>query len=332
MRINPNQLRSSLQRALAPTYVVAGQELLLVLEACEQIRAACAASGVDERIVLHAGAGFDWNQLNQATETGSLFASRRLIDLRLPSGKPGREGGAALRGWAESERDDILLLSCQQWELQSEKTAWFKALDKAGVYVPAWAVKPHQLPGWLMQRMQERDLECDTAGVRFLADRLEGNLLAAAQEIDRLALLFGRGRIGVRELKSAVADNARFNAFRLVELALPGDTGAAIRCARALAAEPVSPVPVVWALAREISVLEQFMAHGPGIFKELRIWESRQQPIRAAAKRLGANAVNRSLSKLADLDCIAKGQRPGDFWQELERFILEFCPPQRQAA
>lgn len=332
MRVNPNQLQASLQRSPAPIYLVAGQELLLILEACEQIRAACAAAGVDERIVLHAGAGFDWNQLNQATETGSLFASRRLVDLRLPSGKPGREGGAALREWAESEHDDILLLSCQQWELQSERTAWFKALEKAGVYVPAWTIKAHQLPGWLMQRMQAKGLECDTAGVRFLADRLEGNLLAAAQEIDRLALLFGQGQISLHNLKSAVADNARFNAFRLVELVLSGDTGAAIRCARALAVESTSPVPVVWALAREFGVLEQFKLHGAGVFKELRIWESRQQPIRAAAKRLDAGATARGLSRLAELDCIAKGQRPGDFWQELERFILELCPVQRKVA
>lgn len=332
MRINPNQLQAALQRQLFPVYVVAGQELLVILEACEQIRKACTAGGVDERIVLHAEGGFDWAQLNQATETGSLFASRRLIDLRLPSGKPGREGGAALREWTERERDDILLLSCQQWDLQSERSAWFKALEKGGVYVPAWTVKPHQLPAWLKHRAESRELDIDPAGIRFLADRVEGNLLAAAQEIDRLTLLFGRDRIGLKELESAVADNARFSAFRLTELVLAGDTAAAIRCARGLTAEGVSPVPVTFALAREMGVLAQFIASGPGVFKTLQVWESRQQPIRTAAGRVSADAVDRGLRRMAELDCIAKGQRRGNYWQSLERFILDFCAPQRKVA
>lgn len=325
MRINPNQLQAALQRQLSPVYVVAGQELLVIVEACEQIRRACAAAGVEERIVLHAEGGFDWNQLGQSTETGSLFASRRLVDLRLPSGKPGREGGAALREWVERGSDDILLLSCQQWDLQSERTAWFKALEQAGTYVPAWTVKPHQLPGWLSARLQSRGLQADRAAIRFLADRLEGNLLAAAQEVDRLAMYFGRGQVGLDELRAAVADNARFTAFRLVELVLQGQAGAAVRCARSLAAEATPPVPVIAALAREIAVLVQFLARGPGVFKELKVWEARQQPIRAAADRLDDDAVARGLSRLAALDCIAKGQRKGDFWQTLERFILEFC-------
>lgn len=331
MKIFPERLPERLARGLDPVYLVAGPEPLLVLEACDAVRSTCRGQGVDERIVLEADSGFDWNGLGAATETGSLFASRRLIDLRLPGGKPGREGGQALREWVDQDGDDVLLISCRQWELKNESTAWFKALDKAGVYVPAWSVKPDRLPAWLTQRLKARGLEVSPDGARFLAARLEGNLLAAAQVADRLALLYGHGALDRPTLEKAVADQARYDAFRLVELVLGGDTAGALRCCRGLLAEAVPPPVIVATLSRELQIVLRVAAQ-PGradtVFREQHVWQARQGPIRIAAGRLEGERLRALPGALARLDSLSKGQAAGDFQQSLERFVVWLCAPE----
>lgn len=327
MKLYPEKLPQRLRQDLDSAYLVAGQEPLLIEEASDAVRAAARAAGVAERIVLEAGARFEWSQLDEATETNSLFATRRLIEIRLPTGKPGREGGAAIRKMVEDGGDDVVLIKCDEWEFASEKTAWVKAVDAAGVYVPCWKVKAHQLPQWIGRRLASRGLEADRPTATFLAERLEGNLLAAAQEIERLALLFGQGTLSLTEVREAVADSARFDSFRLVELVMTGQPGAAIRCIRGLR-EADTPMPlVVGALARELQAIGAFQAltrtmRPADAFRDLGIWKSRQQALSAAATRLDAATVRKSLARLSDLDRMSKSSSSGEFWVTLERLCV----------
>jgi DNA polymerase III subunit delta len=327
MKLYPEKLSARLEQGLDPVYLIAGQEPLLIEEACDAVRRAARAAGIGERIVIEADGRFDWSQLGASTETGSLFATQRLVEVRLPTGKPGREGGAALREFVEQGGDDVLLVKCSEWEFGNEKTAWVKSLDAAGVYLPCWKVKPQQLPDWIARRLASRGLDTDRAVAAFLAERLEGNLLAAAQEIERLALLFGHGRIDIDQVREAVADSARFDSFRLVELIFGGQAGAAVRSIRGLR-EADTPKPlVVGALARELQNIAAFQAmtrHMPAgqAFSELGVWKSRQQPLAAAARRLRPDTVRQALARLADLDVMSKSSRQGEFWVALERLSV----------
>lgn len=337
MKLFPERLPEQLARGPVPVYLIAGPERLLVEEASDQVRRACREQGIDERIRLTADARFDWAELGQATETGSLFASRRLVEVRLPTGKPGTEGGKTIRGWLERGSDDVLLLICDQWEMAQERSAWVKAVDSAGVYVPAWSVKPERLPGWISQRLKSRGLNAESAVSRFLAERLEGNLLAAAQEVDRLALLFPGQSLSLDAVREAVADSARFDAFRLAELVLSGQAGAALRCIRGLRESDSPPPAVLWALGRELEIALDVARRGrrepvERVFAELRVWKSRQAPLRACVNRLGERRLEQTVGRLSRLDLLSKGQAEGSFWIELERLCAAIAgAPQRAA-
>ena len=329
MKTYPDRLEQQLQRGLERAYLVAGQEHLLVEEACDQIRRSAREAGIAERVVLEADGRFDWSRLGAATETLSLFATRRLVEVRLPSGKPGREGGAALREWLAADSDDVLMIKCNAWDLQQEKSAWAKAVESAGVYVPCWTVKPGQLPDWIARRLKQRGLHAEASACRFLAERLEGNLLAAAQEVERLGLLYGQGaRLGMDELRAAVADSARFDSFRLIELVLSGQAGAAMRCIRGLR-ETDTPMPmIISALARELQLLAAFQTQRKAggeasAFRDLKVWASRQGPLRVAADRLPPAAVLRAMAELSNLDRMAKSNERHEFWVALERLCVQ---------
>lgn len=337
MKLYPERLAGQLARGLAPVYLVAGPERLLVEEALDCIRRACREHEVAERIRLEADGRFDWAELARATETGSLFATRRLVELRLPSGKPGNTGGKAIREWLEAGRDDILLVICDAWDMKQEQAAWVKAIVRAGVYVPVWTVKPAQLPRWIGQRLKSRGLEADNAVCSFLAERLEGNLLAAAQEVDRLALLFPRSRLDLEQVRAAVADSARFDSFRLAELVLTGRAGAALRCIRGLR-EADTPAPaVLWALGRELEtalIVARRSARKPAerIFADLKVWRARQNAIQACIHRNGPARIERAVGRLGRLDLLSKGQTEGDFWLELEQLCVDVAETPERAA
>ncbi len=336
MKVFPDRLKGRLESRLDPVYLVAGPELLLVEEACDAIRRKARDEGVAERVVVDADGRFDWNQFGATSENLSLFASQRLIELRLPTGKPGREGGAVLREWVKSDAGDILLIKCQAWEMASEKTAWFRDVEKAGVFVPCWSVKPDRLVQWISQRLRARGLNAGQDVCSFLAERLEGNLLAAAQEIERMALLYGQGaQLNLDQVRSAVADSARFDSFRLVELVLKAQPGAAVRCIRGLI-EADTPMPlIIGALTRELQIVEAFqtltrsMPSGRAM-AELKVWKSRQAAIESAANRLQPGRVRRALAELSDLDRMAKSNHRQEFWLHLERLCVNLCDPNRE--
>ncbi len=331
MKLYPDRLESRLARGLDRAYLIAGSEDLLVEEASDAVRRTARQAGIGERLVLVADARFDWQQLGAATETLSLFASQRLVEVRLSSGKPGRDGAAALRQRVETASDDILMVKCGAWDLTQERSAWAKALEQAGVYVPCWPVKAHQLPDWISRRLAARGLKADSAASRFLAERLEGNLLAAAQEIERLGLLYGKGALlGLDEVRAAVADSARFDSFRLVELVLGARAGAALRCIRGLRDTEVAMPMIVSALARELQVVAAFQVQVRSMseaaaFAELRVWRSRQAAVAAAARRLRPTAIREAMAGLSDLDRMAKSNDRHEFWVALERLCVSLA-------
>lgn len=328
MQLKPEQLAGSLQKGLAPLYLVAGEEPLLLQECCDQVREAAKAEGFLERELLQAGAAFDWSELEQAAAP-SLFGSRKIIDLRLRTGKPGRDGGKALTKWAQAPNPDMLLLvSCEQWDRSSRTSKWATALGKTGVRVDIWPIGAEELPGWLEGRMRKQGMKPEPEALRVLADRLEGNLLAAAQEVDRLALLKGPGVVTADDVLRAVADASRFDAFVLAEHMLNGNLAEGLRVAAGLKRMGTPLQPLVGALLRELKVTEAFrLALRAGepessAFKRLNVWFRRQQTIRAAARRLNTRTLYDAFKLLALIDRQGKGRAGGDAWHTVDQLLL----------
>ncbi len=329
MPLRAGQLASSLQRGLAPVYLVGGEEPLLLQECCDQIREAAKAQGFVERELLQVERGFDWSELQQAAAP-SLFASQKLIDLRLRTGKPGREGAKALSEWAEApDPNVILLVSCEQWDAGSRKSKWAGKLEKAGQRVDIWPIKPQELPRWLEQRMQQHGMQPEPEVVRILADRLEGNLLAAQQEIDRLALLKGAGIVTVDDVMKVVADSSRFDVFGLAQIMLAGNLRDGLRATAGLRRMD-TPLPLLLgALLKELKTTEAFRFAMRGgeqesmVFRRLNIWQNRQNTVRSAARRLNTRQLFGAFKQLSLIDRQSKGQAAGDPWQSLEILLLQ---------
>ncbi|WP_457669894.1 DNA polymerase III subunit delta, partial [Thiolapillus sp.] len=250
MRLRLEQLESHLAGELAPVYVVTGDEPLQLGETADAIRAAARQAGYLSREIFEADARFDWNRLAEEASALSLFAEQKIIDLRLPSGKPGTVGGKALVSYCENlPQDTLLLLTLPKLPLTSK---WMKALDKAGVVIQVWPVDERQLSRWVQQRMRMAGLQAEPGVAEMLAEQTEGNLLAARQEIEKLALLFGHEKITQEQAAAALSDSSRFDVYALVDAALAGKAQRCTRIIAGLRAEGV-PLPVVlWALAREV--------------------------------------------------------------------------------
>lgn len=329
MKLKAEQLTGRLQHGLVPVYLIGGEEPLLLLECCDRIREAAKAQGFIEREILHVERGFDWSELQQATAP-SLFANQKLIDLRLRSGKPGREGARVLSEWADAPDPNIVLLvSCEQWDQSSRKSKWAGKLEKAGQRVDIWPIKAHELPGWLEQRMQQHGMQPEPEAVRILAERLEGNLLAARQEIDQLALIKGPGTITVNDVLKVVTDSSRFDAFVLAEHMLRGNLRDGLRVAAGLR-RMNTPLPMLLgALLRELKTTEAFRLAMRGgeqemtVFRRLNIWQNRQNTIRAAARRLHTRKLFEAFKMLSMIDRQSKGRADGDPWQSIDALLLQ---------
>lgn len=328
MRLKPEQLAQQLQRGIAPIYLVCGDEPLQSMEACDAIRAAARAAGCTERMVFEAERGFDWTQLMQARANLSLFAERRLLELRLPTGKPGVEGAKALMEYlAAPSSGDVLLILAGKLDKESQQAKWFVALDKAGVVVQVWPVEPAQLPAWVDRRMRAKGLQPTREAAALLAERVEGNLLACAQEIEKLALV-REGALDAEAVAAAVADSARYNVYDLVDRALAGEAAQCARALQGLRGEGEEPVLVLWALARELRALAQMraaLAAGKGedtVLAEHRVWDKRKTLVRAALKRHSLPACRDLLRRAAAIDRVIKGATRGNAWDELLQLAL----------
>jgi DNA polymerase-3 subunit delta len=332
MQLKLEQLPAALERGLSSVYLFGGPEPLLLQECRDMVWNAAREQGFLEREVIHAGGRFDWSALDEAGGTQSLFASKRLIDLRLPSGKPGHDGAKALTKWLNRADPDLLLMvSCDQWDGTSRKAKWAGALEKAGTRVDIWPVKSGEMPACIRRRMQAVGLQPDQGAVMLLAQRLEGNLLAAQQEIDKLLLLKGQGAVTEEEVLQAVVDSARFDAVHLVERVFEGDLADGLRVVSGLRRMGMPLQLVVGALLRDLRILEAFrlaMSSGQNeaaAFRQLKIWSSRQKPLQAAARRIDQHRLFNAFTRLALIDRQGKGQAPGNPWHNLDRLVCELC-------
>lgn len=329
MQINADQLANSLKRGLAPVYFVYGEELLLVEESCQAIRAAAHAQGYLDRQSLTVEGGFDWNGLFASTQSLSLFAERRLMELRLPTGKPGEAGAKILAEIAgQASTDIVFLVSCGKLDKATREAKWAKVLEAAGVAVVAYPLEAVQWPAWIRRRMQAKGLRPGPGVVELLTHLMEGNLLACAQEIDKFSMRFGAGEVGLDDIEGNLSDNARYNVFALADACLRGEPAAVERILNSLRSEGVEPILVLWALAREARELAQMaalVAAGQPLMRVLearRVWTKRKPLVSAALKRLSPETAQDLLLRAARTDRILKGWGTGDVWQELQCLAL----------
>jgi len=321
MKIRTDQIQQHLQQGLQSIYFVSGDEPLQVMEATDALRHAARQLDYTEREVMDVDSHFDWNQLLDAGNSLSLFAEKRILELRMPTGKPGKAGSQVLVEYAQRPADDaVLIISSGKLETSTKNTKWFKTLDQLGVVIQCWPVAVHELPRWIEQRMHQKGLKPTAEAVSLLADRIEGNLLAAAQEIDKLYLLYGESTIGMDEVASAVADSARYNIYDLVDSALMGDVVRTSRISSGLKNEGVEPVLALWALSREIRLLTGFSETSLSIdaaMTQARIWDSRKPLLRKALSRHHARRWRIFLKRCARIDRVIKGIEMGRPWDEL---------------
>jgi len=329
LKIRANQLSSHLKKSLAPCYLVTGDEHLLVSEALDAIRDAARARGFGNRELHVATTGFDWNQLTASTGNLSLFAEQRIVELRLPTGKPGRSGGQAIVDLAEQAGPELLfIVTGPKLDRGSANSKWAKTLDKKGVSLPVWPITVRELPGWIANRMRQAGLQPDRDAVAMIADRVEGNLLAAGQEIEKLRLLLGEGKVTVQDVSAAVANSSRYDVYGLADAAMAGDAPRAVKILGGLRAEGVEPVIVMWALTRELrtlATLDDAVRQGTDLgsaMQAARVWNNRQGLTRSCIGRHQHGDFHRMLKASGRADAAAKGQRYGDPWQMAADIVI----------
>ena len=333
MRITTEQLPQHLSRELKALYTVFGDEPLLTLEASDHIRAKARADGYAERDILSVDSGFKWSQLAMAGGSRSLFASKKLLELRIPTGKPGAEGSAALQAYCEAPPPDtVTLVYLPDVDWRAQKTGWFEALDRAGVMVEAKIVPRKALPQWLAGRLRAQNQDADAETLDFIADRVEGNLMAAYQEVQKLALLFPAGKITFEQARDAVLDVARHDVFNLGPVMIEGDPPHLARMLDGLRGEGAAPPLVLWTMCEEIRAIGKIItgvASGKPIsmlWREAKIWGSAHQNLmQQNVKRFSLAQVAEALRHAAAIDRTIKGLAKGDVWDELLQLGLRFA-------
>lgn len=331
MRLRPEQLDKHLAQQLTPVYLISGDEPLLVQECADSVRRACRQQGFGERQVFHVDTGFDWQQLLGEVNALSLFAERKLIELRMPSGKPGDAGAQALDHYCRHPSDDtVLLILCEKVDARAK---WHKAVDSAGVTVPVWPVDAAQLPRWIEQRLRSRGLGASPEAIQILAERVQGNLLAAAQEIEKLQLYTDAKQIDAETVAATVADSARYDVFGLADQALAGNAAAGLRALAGLRGEAAEPLGILWVLAKETRTLyrcaEQLEQgqHLDRVLDAAGVWEKRKPLMRQALQRLRKAQLGQLLNLAQAVDAAVKGASKDDPWQLLDQLVLGLSQP-----
>jgi len=324
MKLSSEELPRHLAKGLAPLYVIHGEALLLSIEAADAIRAAARAAGYDEREVLTVEQGFKWSELRNSAQSLSLFSSRKLVELRIPTGKPGVDGAQAIQDYcAQLNADTVTVVTLPKLDKAGQSSKWFNALVENGVVIATEEIALNALPDWIAGRLQRQEQAADRDTLRFLAERVEGNLLAAYQEIQKLALLFPEGPLSFEQVKDAVMDVARYDVFKLTEAMLAGDAARYARILDGLRAEGESTVLILWALAEDIRAIAkvsratQLSGNLASALRDARVWGPRQKLVERAVRRFNPAIAERALRKAAHIDKVVKGLRDGDVWDEL---------------
>lgn len=329
MKIQANQLSAHLKKSLAPCYLVTGDEHLLVAEALDAIREVARERGFGMRELHVVTSGFDWAQLTASSSNLSLFAEQRIIELRLPTGKPGRVGAEAIIELAAaSGPENLFIVTAPKLDKSAAASKWAKTIDQKGVSLPIWPIGIRELPGWIANRMRSAGLQPERDVVSLIADRVEGNLLAAGQEIEKLRLLLGEGPVSVDDVSNAVVNSSRYDVYKLTDAAMAGDATRAVKILSGLRSEGVEPVIVMWALTRELrtlSTLDDAMRQGGdlgGAMQKNGVWRNRQALVRSCIGRHQQGSFHRMLKATGRADAAAKGQRAGDPWQMATDIVI----------
>lgn len=324
MRLSSDDLPRHLAKGLGSLYVIHGEAMLLAIEAADAIRIAAREAGYSEREVIIAEQHFKWGELRNSAQSMSLFSSRKVVDLRIPSGKPGVEGGQALQDYCDNlNADTLTLISLPKLESTALKSKWFAALEAHGTIVSADEISLNALPAWIAARLKRQEQSADKDTLEFLAQRVEGNLLAAFQEIQKLALLFPAGPLTFEQVKDSVMDVARYDVFKLSEAMLAGDAERYARILEGLKAEGTATVLILWSIAEDIRALArvsramQQSGNLAGALREARVWGVKQKLIERAVRRFSPTFAERALRQAAQIDKLIKGLRQGDVWDEL---------------
>jgi DNA polymerase III subunit delta len=323
VQIKPQQLAAVLQKTLAPVYFISGDEPQQLGELADAIRKSAKERDFTAREIFFVDKIFDWKQLNVAADTFSIFADKKIIDLRLPTGAPGTEGGKALAAYCKHlPEDTLLLITAGKITRDAQKSSWFQALDKVACVIQVWPLAGQDLLRWIQDRLQQRGITTEPGAVKILADRVEGNLLAAAQEIEKLYVLYGSGKLSTQQIADVVADSSRYGVFKLVESALSAQPDKVLKIVMSLNAEGIASAIVLWAVMREVRILiSHKAAQNQGekelILKKNGIWGERKQLIDSAVKRLTYAELNKVLVLGAKADRQIKGQQQGDAWETL---------------
>jgi DNA polymerase-3 subunit delta len=336
MQLRIDALATHLSKPLAGLYVITSDEHLLALEAADKIRKTARAQGYSEREVLVVDRSFKWGELLAANQSQSLFGDKKLIELRIPTGKPGKDGGKALQDYAASlSPDNVTLITLPKLDWATQKAAWVASLQQASVYIDIPLVERAQLPAWLGVRLAAQHQSADRACLDFIADRVEGNLLAAHQEIQKLALLYPEGALSFEQIHDAVLNVARYDVFKLNEAMLSGDTPRLVRMLEGLKGEGEALPLVLWAVAEEIRTLLKLksgVAQGrplSQLTKEHRIWGPRERLIEPALRRLKLATLESALQEAAQIDKMVKGLRAkkfsGDAWDAMLQLGLKIA-------
>lgn len=328
MNLDPGRLPQALGKSLPSLFLVYGEEPLQRVEALDAIRQAARAAGADERLSFDVAAGIDWNYLHAETMSLSLFAGRRIFEIDLGRKKPDADAQGFISTWAERpDQQDFCILTADQLGRDEQQSGWFKAIDARGFVVACRLPEGESFPHWLQARARTRGKTLSAEATDFLAARTEGNLLAAAQEIDLLRLLVDAPEIGLEHALAAVSDSARYDVYKVVDSALAGELARAVRMLRGVRDEGSDPVVLCWSAGRELRVLARVAAARSveAGFAAERVWASRQSLLRRALRRLTAPMIEELLRESVRIDQMAKGMREGDPWEALESLLISLA-------
>jgi DNA polymerase III subunit delta len=328
-RLDSNQLKLHLTQTLSPLYVLVGDEPLAQSECLDAIRHATRSAGAEERSSFIVERNFNWQQIQQFSQALSLFASKRILEIHIPNGKPGVDGGKALTELAANLiPDTTIIVSLPALEREAKNSAWFGSLQNASTLIELNEVSPNQLPAWLAGRLKLQNQTADSASLAFIAHQVEGNLLAAHQEIQKLGLLYPAGEISADAVRESVLNVSRYDAFQLGEAVLAGDAARTSRILQGLQDEGENAVavmnPLMWVL-RPLVRIKHAEARGENIMNAMvsaRIYGERQNLVKRALGRLSLRQLEAALQKLCDIDRTAKGVMQGDAWLELSRLCF----------
>lgn len=338
MKVYPEKLKAHIANSPAAIYMVSGDDALLVQESCDLIRGELKKMGFSEREVYHVEKGFDWGEVLFSANSLSLFADKKLIEIRLPGGKPGQVAANALIEFADKPSEDtVILLVADRIDASAQRTKWFANLEKRVTWVQIWPIERKNLPGWVMQRLKKASLTADREVVSVFCDKIEGNLLAAVQEIERLRLLTDDGRVQLHHVVEDVADNSRYDVFKLIDTALTGDSTRTLKVMRGLKSEGVGILSLVGLIAREtrnLSMMAFQIKKGQSIDAVLqshRVWSNRKALVGKVLKNIDYSTLTRIHQRLVLIDRMAKGSASGNPWDEMANLLLNLTGQQVHA-